>query len=187
MRLTGDWKNITGTWTLFSVVLCCCFHYFYCRHAFKAIRYLIMYHCVRYSSQAMATLRQENSDSFIHLQFIGLRYRSYSHDPFWIITGYYLTQYAQPITLKVMRSVIDILAGIPSVIHACGCSHCCTPGFRIHCSALGNTPPDIPSGRCIVLAIATLPFVLHMLLEVFRSIPIELKEQHFIGRTYWRP
>jgi phosphate transport system permease protein len=38
----------------------------------------------------------------------------------------------------------------------------------------------------IVLAIATLPFVLHMLLEVFRSIPIELKEATLsLGATYW--
>ena len=37
--------------------------------------------------------------------------------PLSLLPAIYLTQYASPRVLGVMRSVIDILAGIPSVIH----------------------------------------------------------------------
>jgi phosphate transport system permease protein len=37
--------------------------------------------------------------------------------PLSLFPAIYLTQYASPRVLSIMRSVIDILAGIPSVIH----------------------------------------------------------------------
>ena len=108
--------------------------------------------------------------------------------PLSLFPAIYLTQYASSRVLTIMRSVIDILAGIPSVIHGLWgvlvvvplVSHYIAPMFGEVSS--GYT---ILSGG-IILAISTLPFVLHMLLEVFRSIPVELKEATLsLGATYW--
>jgi phosphate transport system permease protein len=108
--------------------------------------------------------------------------------PLSLFPAIYLTQYASPRVLGVMRSVIDILAGIPSVIHGVWGVLVIVPFIALY---LGPLVGKDTSGYTIlaggiILAIATLPFVLHMLLEVFRSIPIELKEATLsLGATYW--
>lgn len=108
--------------------------------------------------------------------------------PMGLLPAIYLTQFAPPRMLKVLRSVIDILAGIPSVIHGVWgvlvvvplVGDVLAPLFGIN--SAGYT---IMAGG-IVLAVSVLPFVLHMLLEVFRGIPIELKEATLsLGATYW--
>lgn len=87
-----------------------------------------------------------------------------------------------------MRSVIDILAGIPSVIHGVWGVLVIVPIISLYLGPLlgkDTSGYTILAGG-IILAIATVPFVLHMLLEVFRSIPIELKEATLsLGATYW--
>ena len=108
--------------------------------------------------------------------------------PLSLFPAIYLTQYASPRVLSIMRSVIDILAGIPSVIHGVWGVLVIVPFISIYLGPLLGRETSgytILAGG-IILAIATLPFVLHMLLEVFRSIPIELKEATLsLGATYW--
>jgi phosphate transport system permease protein len=108
--------------------------------------------------------------------------------PLSLFPAIYLTQYASPRVLSVMRSVIDILAGIPSVIHGVWGVIVIVPFISLYVGpVLGKDTSGytILAGG-IILAIATLPFVLHMLLEVFRAIPVELKEATLsLGATYW--
>ncbi len=108
--------------------------------------------------------------------------------PLSLFPAIYLTQYASPRVLGIMRSVIDILAGIPSVIHGVWGVIVIVPFISLYLGPLlgkDTSGYTILAGG-IILAIATLPFVLHMLLEVFRSIPIELKEATLsLGATYW--
>jgi phosphate transport system permease protein len=108
--------------------------------------------------------------------------------PLSLFPAIYLTQYASPRVLSIMRSVIDILAGIPSVIHGLWGVLIIVPMVSLYIAPIFG---EVSSGYTIlsggiILAISTLPFVLHMLLEVFRSIPIELKEVTLsLGATYW--
>lgn len=108
--------------------------------------------------------------------------------PLSLFPAIYLTQYASPRVLSVMRSVIDILAGIPSVIHGVWGVLVIVPLISAYVGPLFGKETSgytILAGG-IILAIATLPFVLHMLLEVFRGIPVELKEATLsLGATYW--
>ena len=108
--------------------------------------------------------------------------------PLSLFPAIYLTQYASPRVLGIMRSVIDILAGIPSVIHGVWGVIVIVPFISLYLGPLlgkDTSGYTILAGG-IILAIATLPFVLHMLLEVFRAIPIELKEATLsLGATYW--
>jgi phosphate transport system permease protein len=108
--------------------------------------------------------------------------------PLSLLPAIYLTQYASARVLRIMRSVIDILAGIPSVIHGVWGVLVIVPIISQFIAPLFGKESSgytILAGG-IILAIATLPFVLHMLLEVFRSIPMELKEASLsLGATYW--
>lgn len=108
--------------------------------------------------------------------------------PLSLFPAIYLTQYASPRVLGVMRSVIDILAGIPSVIHGVWGVLVIVPFIAGYIGPLlgKETSGYTVLAGGIILAIATLPFVLHMLLEVLRSIPVELKEATLsLGATYW--
>ncbi len=122
--------------------------------------------------------------SSVIVTFIGLMIML----PLSVLPAIYMTQYASPLLLRWMRSVIDVLAGIPSVIHGVWgvlvvvplVSGIIAPGF-----GKDTTGYTLFAGG-IVLAVSVIPFMLHILLEVFRGIPVELKEASLsLGATYW--
>jgi len=109
--------------------------------------------------------------------------------PICLLTAIHLTQYAKKWVLKIMHPVIDILAGIPSVIFGVWgilvivpfISRYVAPVFGIETS--GYT---ILAGS-IVLAVMIIPFILNILIEVFRMIPDELKEASLsLGASKWQ-
>jgi len=108
--------------------------------------------------------------------------------PLGIFPAIYLTQFASSKFLSVMRSVIDVLAGIPSVIHGIWGVLIIVPlvgDFLAPVFGKDTAGYTILAGG-IVLSVSVIPFVLNMLLEVFRTIPIELKEASLsLGTTYW--
>ncbi len=192
MRFTRKLKEYTaGTWTLFSVGLVLLLPLFLAIGI--AIKAIPIFDHVSLSDMLFSSEWQPSSGKFGFLPFIvsslvvtaiGLVLMI----PFGLLPAIYLTQYASPGVLRVMRSVIDILAGIPSVIHGVWGVLIVVPLVADYIAPIfgkDTTGYTILAGG-IVLAIATLPFVLHMLLEVFRSIPIELKEASLsLGATYW--
>jgi phosphate transport system permease protein len=108
--------------------------------------------------------------------------------PVCLLSAIHLTQYARPVVLKVMHPVIDILAGIPSVIYGVWgvlvivpfTADTIAPLFGKHITGY-----SIFSGG-IVLAIMIIPFILNILIEVFRTIPEELTEVTLsLGATRW--
>jgi phosphate transport system permease protein len=108
--------------------------------------------------------------------------------PLCLLTAIFLTQYAKSSFLKIMHPIIDILAGIPSVVYGAWgvivivpfVAHDLAPVFGIETS--GYT---ILSGA-IVLSVMIVPFVLNIMIEIFRSIPVELKEASLsLGANGW--
>ncbi|MBE0662812.1 MAG: phosphate ABC transporter permease subunit PstC [Bacteroidales bacterium] len=109
--------------------------------------------------------------------------------PVCLLTAIHLTQYAKKYVLKIMHPVIDILAGIPSVIYGVWgiivivplVSKYLAPFFGVQTS--GYT---LLTGA-IVLSVMIIPFILNILIEVFRSIPTELTEASLaLGATRWQ-
>lgn len=108
--------------------------------------------------------------------------------PVSLLAAIYLTQYAPRRLMQIMYFVIDVLAGIPSVVYGVWgivvivplCGDYLAPFFHIS-----------SSGYCllaggIVLAIMCIPYMLNMLIEVLRAVPDELKEASLsLGATYW--
>jgi len=108
--------------------------------------------------------------------------------PLCLLAALYLTQYAKEWLLKIMQPVIDILAGIPSVVYGLWGLLVIVPFISEYSGPLFGIKS---SGYCllaggIVLAVMSIPFILSILIEVFQSIPIELKEASLsVGATYW--
>jgi len=108
--------------------------------------------------------------------------------PVCLFSAIYLSEFSSHRLIKIMHPVIDILAGLPSVIYGVWgilvivplVSDVLAPFINIKSS--GYT---ILAGG-IVLAVMCIPYVLNMLLEVFRTVPLGLKEASLsLGATTW--
>jgi phosphate transport system permease protein len=109
--------------------------------------------------------------------------------PICLLTAIHLTQYADNWVLKIMHPVIDILAGIPSVVYGVWGILVIVP-FISHTVApfLGRETSgySILAGG-IVLSVMIIPFILNILIEVFKTIPIELTEASLsLGASRWQ-
>lgn len=107
--------------------------------------------------------------------------------PVCLLSSIYITQYAKSSVLKLMQPVIDILAGIPSVIFGVWGVLMIVP-FSVKAAGWFNihtTGYNIFSGA-LVLLVMIIPFILNILIEIFRMIPEELSEASLsLGATKW--
>jgi phosphate transport system permease protein len=108
--------------------------------------------------------------------------------PICVLSAVYLSEYAHRRILKGMQPVIDILAGIPSVVYGVWGILFIVPFVRnVVAPALGmeSTGYSILAGG-LVLAVMVIPFVLNILLELFSTIPNELRDASLaMGATRW--
>ena len=109
--------------------------------------------------------------------------------PVCLLTAIYLTHYTKQWFLRIMHPAIDILAGIPSVVYGVWgvlvivpfISNRLAPMFGVE--TLGYSI----LAAAMVLAIMIIPFILNILIEVFRAVPIELEEAALaLGATRWQ-
>jgi len=108
--------------------------------------------------------------------------------PISILTATYLSEYAPKFFREFTKPIIDLLAGIPSVVYGVW-------GVLVVVPFVGNRLSPLfgaySSGYCvlsggIVLAIMVLPTIIHVSLEVFSSIPYEIREASLsLGATRW--
>ncbi|HEY9123507.1 MAG TPA: phosphate ABC transporter permease subunit PstC [Bacteroidales bacterium] len=108
--------------------------------------------------------------------------------PISLLSAIHLTQYAKKWVLKVTHPVIDILAGIPSVIFGIWGVIAVVPAVQYIAKLFGYTVSgySILAGS-IVLAIMILPFVLNMMIEIFQTVPEELTEAALsLGASRWQ-
>ncbi len=108
--------------------------------------------------------------------------------PVCLLTAIFLTQFSSKRFMSFMHPVIDILAGLPSVIYGVWGIIVIVPFISSYLAPLFNVSTSgytILAGG-IVLAIMCIPYILNMLIEVFRTIPTGLKEATLsLGATYW--
>lgn len=109
--------------------------------------------------------------------------------PICLLTAIHLTQYAKTWVLKIMHPVIDILAGIPSVIFGVWGILVIVPFISDYVAPfLGKQSSgySILAGAT-VLAVMIIPFILNILIDVFKTVPDELKEASLsLGATQWQ-
>ena len=108
--------------------------------------------------------------------------------PICLMAAIYLTQYARRWLLKIMHPVIDVLAGIPSVVYGVWGVLVIVPFIARQLAPFCGRESSGYSllAGAIVLAVMSIPFILNLLIEVFTAMPIELKEASLaLGATYW--
>jgi len=107
--------------------------------------------------------------------------------PVCLLSAIYLSEYAHKRVRAFVRLVIDILAGIPSVIFGlCGVI-AVVPLVKVLGQAVGSrtTGYSLLAGG-IILAIMVCPVIISVCLEVFRTIPGAARENSLaLGITTW--
>ncbi len=109
--------------------------------------------------------------------------------PICLLTAIYVTQYTKKYFLRIMHPAIDILAGIPSVVYGLWGILVIVPFISRYLGPwLGiQTMGYSILAASFVLSIMIIPFVLNILIEIFRAIPTELKEAALsLGATQWQ-
>lgn len=109
--------------------------------------------------------------------------------PFSLLTAIYLSEYAPRSIRDAAKPLIDLLAGIPSVVYGVWGVLIIVPFVGQYLAPLFGT---FSSGYCIlsggiVLAIMIFPVITHVSIEVFSSIPYEIREAALaLGATKWQ-
>jgi len=109
--------------------------------------------------------------------------------PICLLTSIHLTQYAKRWVLRIMHPVIDILAGIPSVIFGVWGILIIVPFISNQLAPLfgKNVSGYSILAGAIVLSIMIIPFMLNMLIDIMKSVPDELQEASFsLGASKWQ-
>ncbi len=108
--------------------------------------------------------------------------------PVCLFSAIYLTQFASKRLIYLMHPVIDILAGIPSVIYGMW-------GILVIVPFVGDVLAPVLNIKSpgysilaggIVLAVMCIPYMLNMLIETFNTVSYGLKEAALsLGATQW--
>jgi phosphate transport system permease protein len=108
--------------------------------------------------------------------------------PISILTSIYLSEYAGRRIRNAAEPVIDLLAGIPSVVYGVWGVLTVVPFVKYLAGVFGifTTGYSVLSAG-IVLAIMIFPIIIHLSTEIFRSIPVELRNASLsLGATKWQ-
>ena len=109
--------------------------------------------------------------------------------PLCLLTAVYLAEYAPRWVRNGSKPLIDLLAGIPSVVYGVWGILVVVPLVARVAGSLFN---GVCSGYCvlsagIVLAVMVVPVILHVTVEILRSVPREFREASLsLGATHWQ-
>jgi len=109
--------------------------------------------------------------------------------PLALLTATYLSEYASRRVCTLFKPLIDLLAGIPSVVYGVWGVLTIVPLVK---NEVAPWFGRFTSGYCVlsaslVLAVMTLPVIIHVSLEVMQAVPRELRESALsLGATRWQ-
>ncbi len=109
--------------------------------------------------------------------------------PLSLFTAIYLSEYAPAAVRRLAAPLVDLLAGIPSVISGIWGVLAVVPLVRDRVAPLFGVSS---SGYCVlaggvVLAIMILPVIIHVAAEVFGAVPRGMREASLaLGATQWQ-
>jgi phosphate transport system permease protein len=108
--------------------------------------------------------------------------------PVSILTAIYISEFAPRFVREFARPIVDLLAGLPSVIFGVWGVILVVPFVgRVLAPLFGTSASgySVLAGG-IVLAVMIFPTIIHVSLEVFASLPFSLREASFsLGATRW--
>src|ERR1700712_2507862 len=109
--------------------------------------------------------------------------------PLCLLTSFYITEYAPARIRKILVPFVNLLSGIPPVIYGVWGVLFIVPLIQDHIAphfVEFSTGYSVLAGG-IVLAIMIFPLIISILLEVFGTVPKELKDASLsLGATPWQ-
>ncbi len=109
--------------------------------------------------------------------------------PLCLLCAIFLSEYAPSRVREWIKPLIDILAGIPSVVFGVWGMLAVVPLIQKKVApAFGvfSTGYSVLAGG-VVLAIMVFPVIIHVTLEVLRAVPVEMREASLaLGATRWQ-
>jgi len=109
--------------------------------------------------------------------------------PLCLLTAIYLSEYAHKRIREWTKPLIDLLAGIPSVVYGVWGVLVIVPLIKDRIAPFFetfSTGYSVLAGG-IVLAIMIFPIIIHVSVEVFASVPFEVREASLaLGATKWQ-
>ena len=109
--------------------------------------------------------------------------------PLCLLTAIYLSEYAHSRVREWSKPLIDILAGIPSVVYGVWGILVIVPFVKDHVAPFFghfSTGYSVLSGA-IVLAVMIFPVIIHVALEILRAVPQEVRDASLaLGATRWQ-
>lgn len=108
--------------------------------------------------------------------------------PICVLTAVYLAEYAPKKARSIIMPLVDLLAGIPSVVNGLWGVLFIVPLIRHVAPLVGasTTGYSLLAGG-LVLAIMVAPIVISVSEEVFRAVPLEMAEASLaLGATKWQ-
>jgi len=120
--------------------------------------------------------------------------------PLCLLTAIYVSEYASPAFTAVFRPVIDVLAGIPSIVYGLWGVLAIVPAVERIAPFVGRHLGFVPglstasfvTGDCVlsgavVLAVMVAPVIIAVSVEVLGAVPRELREAALsVGATKWQ-
>ena len=109
--------------------------------------------------------------------------------PICLLSTIYLAEYASKNVRGIVKPLVDLLAGIPSVVYGLWGVLAIVPLIRDHLAPLAGvttTGYSVLAGG-MVLAIMVFPIIISVSEEVFRAVPYEVREASLaLGATRWQ-
>ncbi len=109
--------------------------------------------------------------------------------PLSILTALYLSEYAHKLVREWTKPLIDVLAGIPSVVYGVWGVLVVVPLVKDYVAPVFgsfSTGYSVLSGG-VVLAVMIVPVIMHVCLEVFGTVPSEMRHASLaVGATRWQ-
>lgn len=109
--------------------------------------------------------------------------------PISLLTALFLTENAHPLIKKIIFPVLDILAGIPSVVYGLWGTLIIVPWIA---DVIGPYFVDYTSGYTvlaggIVLSVMIIPLLVSLFIEIFATVPKDFKDASTsLGATRWQ-
>lgn len=106
-----------------------------------------------------------------------------------LLAAIYLSEYAPRLIQKMVRPVIDVLAGIPSVVFGVWGVLVIVPLIKDYAAPFFGSYSSGYSvlAGAVVLAIMIFPVIVHVSAEVLRTVPVQLREASLsVGATKWQ-
>ncbi|MCH2211348.1 MAG: phosphate ABC transporter permease subunit PstC [Fuerstiella sp.] len=101
--------------------------------------------------------------------------------PVGLGTAIYLSEYAPPRLREVIKPVVEVLAGIPSVVYGYFAVVTISPMIR---TVFPSAGPFNAASACIVVGIMTLPMIISLSEDALRAVPRSLRQGAYaLGAT----